>query len=322
MNAAAKPIRVIKPGTYTSVEGTKVSFSLSDLEAIVAGYDREADPAPLVIGHPTLEAPAYGWAHALRVEDGELVADPDPATLDPSFAELVNAGRYRKVSGRFYQPNSAGNPKPGQFYLQHIGFLGAAAPAVKGLGTVNFSEEGADLISIDIDNWESEMGEQDQVAFAEREAEVTRREAEVGTRETVIAGREETAAQVLHQANVSFADQLVANVLLAPAGRDVLVGLLDTLDGAQPDTVSFGEGNGELAPAAALRKLLTGATPLISLGEAAPAEDVDEAGKVSFAAPAGYIADPKTLEIHNKALALQATDSNLSYLDAVKRAGA
>jgi len=320
----ASAIRVIKPGTYTSVEGTKVSFTLADLEAAAAAYDAESDPAPLVIGHPKLDAPAYGWAKELKIEDGELVAVADPATLEPAFAEAVNAGRYRRISGRFYQPNSAGNPKPGSFYLQHIGFLGAAAPAVKGLGTVSLAEgDGTNLFSIETDNQENQMSDQDRnVAFAEREAEIVRREEAINAQETELSAREQTAAQILHQANVSFAEQLVADVKLAPAGKDMLIGLLDTLDGAKSDVISFGEGNAELAPAAILRKLLVGAQPLISLGEAAPGTKENEDPPVSFAAPQGFDVDAKRLEIHTRALEMQAADPNLSYLDACKRAGA
>ncbi|HYD12725.1 MAG TPA: hypothetical protein VEC11_07745 [Allosphingosinicella sp.] len=317
----SKPIRVLKPGTYTSVEGVKVTFSLADLEEAAASYDFASDPAPLVIGHPQLDKPAYGWAKELRVEDGELVADPDPETLDPAFAEIVNAGRYRRISGRFYQRKAPANPKPGHLYLQHIGFLGAAAPAVKGLGVVNLADgDGDDLITIQSDEREISMSEVDATITAATTA-LEARSAELDQREQQLATREQTASAALHASNLAFADRLVAETRLLPAGKGLLVGLLDTLDGVAADTVSFGEADKDISPADALRKLLSGAQPIVSLGEAAPGGGEEEPGSVSFAAPAGFDVDAKRLEIHSKALELQAADSSLSYLDAVKRAG-
>jgi hypothetical protein len=178
MEAAVPPIRIAKPGTFTSVEGVKVKWTLANVQAAADAYDAEADHAPLVIGHPTLTAPAYGWAKQLRGEDSHLVADPDPARTAPAFAEAVRAGHYRKVSPRFYLPGSPGNPRPGSLYLQHIGYLGAAAPAIKGLGTVNFAAAPEEqLVTFERKNQEQEMSKETEASFAERTAELEQREA-------------------------------------------------------------------------------------------------------------------------------------------------
>ena len=146
--------------------------------------------------------------------------------------------------------------------------------------------------------------------------------AELDELEQQLAARETAASAALHAANVSFAEQLVEQTKLLPAGKDLLVGLLDTLDGVTPATVSFGEADKDITPAGAVRKLLGGAQPLVSLGEAAPgAPGSGEATTVSFAAPQGFDVDAARLEIHAKALELQSADPKLSYLDAVKRAG-
>ncbi|MEI9885919.1 MAG: hypothetical protein WDN08_05345 [Rhizomicrobium sp.] len=82
-----------------------------------------------MVGHPSSDAPAYGWAAGLKMDGDRLVADVDQ--LDPGFAEIVKAGRFKKISPSFYEPDGKGNPKPGAYYLRHIGFLGAQPPAVK-----------------------------------------------------------------------------------------------------------------------------------------------------------------------------------------------
>jgi hypothetical protein len=318
-------IKVMPVGTFTSVEGITVSFSEADLREAAEAYDPVTDPAPFVVGHPKLDHPAYGWAKGVVFQDGALCVEPDPAKLQPAFAEAVREGRYSKVSARFYTRTGRGNPKPGKLYLKHVGFLGAAAPSVKGLGTVSFAEEeAAGAITIDQPLENKAMADKDpnEVSFAERSAELDRREAEISGKETAIAAREKTAAEVLHASNISFAEGLVTGKKLPPAMKPLVIGLLDELDATA--TVSFGEGDAaeQLTPNAAFRKLFDGATATISFGEAAPADKGEDGkGTVSFAAPQGYEADPERKKIHDKALELQAGDPNLTYLQAVKRAG-
>lgn len=149
-------IHILKPGTYRDMNGADVRFTASDLAQIAQSYDPKLSQAPIVIGHPAVEDPAYGWAESLSTDADGLHAETE--NVDPAFADLVRAGRYRTVSGSFYRPDSPGNPKPGSWYLRHIGFLGAQPPAVKGLKraqlagategvtTVEFGEDGdADL---------------------------------------------------------------------------------------------------------------------------------------------------------------------------------
>lgn len=133
------PIQIFKPGKHTAMSGAVLEFSESDLQAMVEAYDPAVYDAPLVIGHPKLNAPAYGWVGSLSfADDGTVLAEP--RDVDPEFAELVRQKKYKKVSASFFSPNSPSNPKPGVYYLRHVGFLGAHPPAVKGLKEVNFAE--------------------------------------------------------------------------------------------------------------------------------------------------------------------------------------
>lgn len=316
-----EPIRIFRPGTFTSVEGTQVSFGAAELQAIAAAYDAETDPAPLVIGHPQVEDPAYGWVDRLAVEDGVLVAYP--GQVEPSFAELVRQGRYRKVSAQLYPPDHVANPVPGGWSLKHIGFLGAHAPGVKGLGTVSLAAgDVGDLITIInqetiMSDKKSGEGPNNQAAsFAEREAALAEREAALKEREDAAA---KAAADARHADHVSFAEALVKDAKLAPAGKAKLVAIMDRL-GDSVDVLSFGEGAAaNMSPVAALKSLLAGAQPLVSLGEAAPAEKAGSKAVASFAAPPGYQIDPEQLEVHGKARALMADHPNLSLIDAVRR---
>lgn len=138
-----KPIQVFKAGRHRSNSGKVFEFSEADVAQIAASYDPALHGAPIVLGHPKSNDPAWGWVKGLSVEAGVLVAEPE--RVDAAFAEGVEAGRYRYVSASFYTPDDAANPKPGAWYLRHVGYLGAQPPAVKGLEAA-FAEEPADLV--------------------------------------------------------------------------------------------------------------------------------------------------------------------------------
>lgn len=147
MTNAPEPIKIeiFRPGTHKSMAGQELTFSDETVAAIAQNYDPAKFEAPVVAGHPTHDAPAYGWAKKLEFADGKLMAVADQ--FDPAFAEAVKAGRYKKVSACFYPPDHHNNPTPGQYYLRHIGFLGASAPAVPGLKPVSFSDDAEGLVT-------------------------------------------------------------------------------------------------------------------------------------------------------------------------------
>ena len=136
--SAPKPLHIFKPGRHTTVAGEAIEFSEADLAATAAAYSKDKHRAPIVKGHPAMDAPAQGWADGLVMRERGLYALP--SKVDPAFAEEVRAGRWGAVSAKFYRPDAANNPVPGVWYLRHIGVLGAQPPAVKGLDSPEFSE--------------------------------------------------------------------------------------------------------------------------------------------------------------------------------------
>ena len=150
---ATKDIHIFRAGKHTAMQGTTITFAESDLAATAKAYDPKLHEAPLVIGHPAADAPAWGWVGKLAAEKDGLFASP--SQLDPAFAELVRAGRFKKVSASFYAPDNPNNPVPGVYYLRHVGFLGAQPPAVKGLAPVHFAESDTDEDCVTFDFAES-----------------------------------------------------------------------------------------------------------------------------------------------------------------------
>ena len=119
------------------MNGAALSFTEADLKASAAAYDPAKHEAPIVVGHPKHDAPAFGWVKSLAYADA---LEAEPCQVDPAFAEMLSAGRFKKVSASFYTPDSPSNPVPGIYYLRHVGFLGAQPPAVKGLRNPEFAE--------------------------------------------------------------------------------------------------------------------------------------------------------------------------------------
>lgn len=132
-----KSIEIFRAGKHTASDGRAFTFTQAMLKQIAEGYDPALHEAPFVIGHPKSDGPAYGWGKQLQVSGDRLLCVP--AQVEPQFQELVEAGRFKKRSAAFYGPEDPANPKPGTFYLRHVGFLGATPPALKGLKDVEFS---------------------------------------------------------------------------------------------------------------------------------------------------------------------------------------
>ena len=140
-----KPIHIFRTGTHTDMGGRTLEFTESHLKASAAAYDPEKWAAPLVVGHPAHDSPSYGEVGALSVNGPDLEAMP--INVDPAFAELVRARRFKSVSASFYLPDSPSNPVPGVYYPRHVGFLGAQPPALKGLRAVEFAANETGVVS-------------------------------------------------------------------------------------------------------------------------------------------------------------------------------
>lgn len=119
-------IEIFKTGSHTSSSGKHLVVGPVDLDKIVA--QSTGKEVPIVVGHPKMEDPAYGWTKSVTRRGDILFADVE---FDPEFQKLVEEKKYRNVSISL-------NP---DFSLRHIGFLGAVPPAVKGLKPVQFADD-------------------------------------------------------------------------------------------------------------------------------------------------------------------------------------
>lgn len=121
-------IEIFRAGDY----GERGRWGEAELDLIAAAYNPRLHPAPVVIGHPGDDAPAFAWIKALRRTGASLWAQLQQ--VDPAFEALLRQGRFRTRSVALYThfPATRGP------YLRHVGFLGAQPPEVKGLAPVRF----------------------------------------------------------------------------------------------------------------------------------------------------------------------------------------
>ena len=120
-------IDVCRAGTWRDMAGREVAIDEARLDRIVAAH-AAADPAPVVVGHPEADAPAFAWIDGLRRSGDRLQARL--RDIAPAFREAVETGRY---AGRSIALNGD--------TLRHLGFLGGRAPAVPGLAPTQFAAE-------------------------------------------------------------------------------------------------------------------------------------------------------------------------------------
>lgn len=134
-------VEIMRIGTHTSSSGEKVTFGADEMAALAESYDPALHEAPVVLGHPADNQPAYGWVQKLRVVGDRLLA-----TLDvvPEFVEAIKRGLYKKRSASIYKDLDGKG-----MYLRHVGFLGAVPPAVKALADIGLADSAAESLTIE-----------------------------------------------------------------------------------------------------------------------------------------------------------------------------
>lgn len=346
---------IFRAGTHTDNNGRRITISADDLAATAAAYNTAVHEAPVVVGHPKTDAPAYGWVGSLKAENGSLLADF--AQMDAAFAEQVRQGRYKKVSASFYQPDAPANPAPGKWSLRHVGFLGAHPPAIKGLKPIEFNETEAGVVEfgeraepatllrrllaalgfqaadfaedapqpdpeshpINPEPKEPDMATEAQLAAEKAAREQAEQAASAAQAELqkLKDAQAQSEREAAHRENADFAEGLVKEGRLKPADKDLVVQALDFAEYPQHTTADFGEGDGKKTLSAALRDFLGAVLPqqLPAAGHLAKGTTAKPAG---VSADFAENADPEALSHHERALALMAKE-NISYAEAARR---
>lgn len=192
-------VEIFRAGDYRP-QG-KSLISRADLERVIRNYDPTYHEAPVCVGHPKDNLPAYAWIDRLALNGDVLLAKE--RQVDPNFGEARKAGRYKKRSAAFYQ-DASGNVTG----LRHVAYLGAQPPEVKGLQDVQFEDGGRAFIEMNfgeeetVDGNDKGLDERIKAWFSERfgsSAEKNFSEADVKR----IAGEAVAEAIKPHQAKIT-----------------------------------------------------------------------------------------------------------------------
>jgi hypothetical protein len=138
-------VEVFRAGTHTDSKGRGCTFTESDLDQMVSNLSLGA--APAVLGHPKHNDPAYGWVKAdgAKREGNSLFVKFED--INPDFQAGVDSGAYRNRSVSVFKDKDSG------WRLQHVGWLGAAPPAIAGLAPLDYSAQ-IDAHQFDAEDWD------------------------------------------------------------------------------------------------------------------------------------------------------------------------
>lgn len=124
---------MFRAGTHTDSKGRVCTFTEGDLDQMVSNLALGA--APAVLGHPKHNDPAYGWVNADGAKRDGASLYVKFSDINPAFEAGVASGAYRNRSVSVVKDADAG------YRLQHVGWLGAAPPAIAGLTPLDYSAE-------------------------------------------------------------------------------------------------------------------------------------------------------------------------------------
>ena len=335
--ALPQGIEIFKPGRHTDMAGQVHEFSAADVRRMAAAYNPAQREAPLCVGHPEHNLPAYGYVRGLSVNAaGRLTMDT--YQVAPQFAEWVKSGAYKKRSASFYPPDHPSNPAPGAWYLRHVGFLGAQPPAVAGLADIQFSDDGAGVIAFAEVNEaptlppesiqttptttrkDSSMSDAEKAEKADykRQLQEAKDEAAAARAQLAAATAERDAAQAQAAsfaesaraerlaAFTAFAEAQIKTGALLPKDKVLAVTALEALSATQPVAFAEGDTTRKVSLSGWLQELIAGTKPAVHFGEFAPRR----------ALPGGTAPANSDAEI-DRAAKQYAAQHKVSYADAL-----
>ncbi len=288
------------------------------LSQLAESYEPTTHEAPVVIGHPATDEPAWGWIKASELRPDGLWLEVE---LTPEIVELIQQGRYKKVSISIYSPEHPANPHPGMYTIKHLGLLGAQPPAVKALHAIGFSVADEGVITIQFSTPKEKAMDPEEIAakaaaLAQKEQTINLSEQSLGQREQTLAQREKALRK--QELTAKIQPHIQAGRVL-PRQQELVLSLAEKIDG---QTLNFSEG-GEKPLLEEFLNFLEQLPQQVPLGEKAASANALPAANapISFAAPAGYEVDPESAALYAKAKDYQRQHPGVDILEAVNAIG-
>jgi hypothetical protein len=318
---------------------------------VARNYDADVHEAPICVGHPETNAPAYGWVQELAVfAEHAPVLMAKLCQVDPAFEALVKAGRFKKRSVAFY--NDLGGRG---LYLRHLGFLGAQPPEVKGLKSVFHDADSKGAVEVEFNAAQAAEEEAMEIgdikkAFGEvlESLGLKKRDPDPTGATTVRtfseaevkAATEKAAADAKAAAEKEFAEKQKAAEAIAlrktqirefierlkPLGKWVpafeKLGLVEFMEALPTEqTIEFGEaGKKEKKSAVEIfQKFLEGLPKIVEFGErAADRKPVNSPAEIKVVG--GIRVDPHSVRLAERVEVLRKANSKLTFEEAAAQA--
>lgn len=221
-------IEVFRAGKQTDSAGNSKDWTEADLDTIVDKYNNQdgedKHEAPVVLGHPQTDSPAYGWVESLKREGNLLFAQLKD--LKDDFVQWVKDGHYKKRSISLYNDMN----------LKHVGFLGGTPPAIKGLTDPAFKAEEKDFSTYEMTNTETTNQESDEKVSGEPPADSDRNSPpihDLSKSKINIINHSQGVANMQSNDSKHIADEyikLVANFCKTTYGDEVAEGVLTVME--------------------------------------------------------------------------------------------
>lgn len=308
---------VFRAGKYPQGDVTP-----EQVEEIARSYDPAWREAPAVLGHPKDDHPAMGWVEAVKAAGGTLLVKFQK--LVPEFVEAVRKGLFSKVSVRLLKTERG-------WYLGHVGFLGAALPAVAGLAPIHFEEGGGETVDAEME-FTAAAGGEEGIVMTDAERKAAELEERLKAAEAKLEQQqvEFTAQLVTERRARAFASvkaDLAARVKDGKLAPSLLPGLAEfvvALPDGDSQAIEFtADGKPEKkTPRALFLSFLDRLPTVVQFGQVAGRESDPGAQPRSaeFAEldVAGQTVDEESAALHRKALAYQEKHAGVRYGAAVK----
>ncbi|MCX7736541.1 MAG: hypothetical protein N2319_07485 [Candidatus Kapabacteria bacterium] len=311
-------IEIFKTGTHTDSAGRERNFTSEDISAIADKYNQsiavdKSGEAPIVIGHPKDNTPAYGWVERLARRGEILLAKLK--NLSPEIIEQVRQGAFRKVSVSLFP----------DLMLRHIGLLGAATPAVKGLKNISFAEgENTEIISdFNFNDFSDKEGTKDsdlieKINFLENENKKIQKKLEEKDQQIHKLIKEAKTKEFREFINSSVKAQ--NSLKLSPAQSENLVEIMQLVyerglkkeENTDWNASDFSENEDLLEK---IKSFIYGLSTQITTEEFAVRQSKkDNSDYYSFS---GRKVQPDRMLLHNRALEIMNENPTLSYEEAI-----
>ena len=340
-----KPIEIFRTGAHAP------EITVGELADIASNYNSANHEAPVTKGHPLDNGPAHGWVGDVFVKGNSLYATLNQ--IDDGLLGEVRKGHYKKISASFYKPDAPTNPTPGQYSLRHVGFLGAAPPAVKGMRPAQFKDDQPDhYLTYEFnDNQNGDINMNDDntkfmgqllgsllSAFGRgqpskeaapqsvdntdtpRPAAATSQEStDLAEREAELAKREaaikEAEAKAARADSTNYVESLVKEGKMLPAHKETVISLLESINAK--DTVAFDDNGSTITKSKmdAVKIFLDTLPKQVEYSEVATSDKETATKPANYVVPQGYDVDPKQLAVHQAAVNYQEKNGGADKVD-------